>query len=247
MKQPNLKTHMTICAPRPPPLQHLPVSTHDEPQSMAQQIGLCLLLATPTWNRLSRNFPAHFSHTWMPTPLQTKQSVEVARAANSGYQKAVFGSMLFLSWVPVQHSNSPPEMLRFFFRPHNFMVFSHVLPSCKVDGDIWSLGIKTFFTEERAVLSGCFYILRRFLLVFCWFLLAPFLRVSIYEFSGERSFILKNHTWKLQWYNSPRLASKCQTMQLWQSRDCQKGKNTTRTSYNCNGGDCQNLLWQMVL
>lgn len=114
MKQPNLKTHMTICAPRPPPLQHLPVSTHDEPQSMAQQIGLCLLLATPTWNRLSRNFPAHFSHTWMPTPLQTKQSVEVARAANSGYQKAVFGSMLFLSWVPVQHSNSPPEMLRFF-------------------------------------------------------------------------------------------------------------------------------------
>ena len=145
-----------ICAPRPPPLQHLPVSTHDEPQSMAQQTGLCLLLATPTWKRLSRNFPVHFSHTWMPTPLQTKQSVEVARTANSGYQKAVFGSMLFLSWVPVQHSNSPPEMLR-FFRPQNFILFSHFLPSCKVDGDIWSLGIKTFFTEERELFwSGCF-------------------------------------------------------------------------------------------
>lgn len=247
MRQPNLKTHMTICAPRPPPLQHLPVSTHDEPQSMAQQTGLCLLLATPTWKRLSMNFPVHFSHTWMPTPLHTKQSVEVVRAANSGYQKQCLVPCFFFPEFPCSIQIAHLRCYVIFSTPtiSSFATpFFAKLQSWWRHLEPWN---KDIFYRRESCFVRLFFTFYGISVGFCWFLLAPFLRVSIYEFSGERSFILKKHTWKLQWYNSPRLASKCQTMQLWQSRDCQKGKITTRTSYNCNGGDCQNLLWQMVL
>ena len=110
--------------PRPPPLQHLPVSTHDEPQSMAQQQGslftahnthlkklvqelsralLSYLNANPSANKAKRWICQQIRKFWLPT-------------------SCVF-SMLFLSWVPVQHSNSPPELLPLTPTFHRFLPF----------------------------------------------------------------------------------------------------------------------------
>ena len=97
-------------------------------------------------------------------------------------------SMLVLSWVPVQHSNSPPEMLRFSTPTISsfFPIFRQVAKLMATSGaleqrHIWpkrELFCQVFFT---AVSVGVFW--------------APFLRFQpTNEFSVERSSIEKRKT-----------------------------------------------------
>lgn len=191
MRQPNLKTHMTnvrhdllrfsICQ-----CQH---TTNLKAWHSKQGFVYC------SQHPLEKGFPGIFPCTSLILECQPLCKQNKALKL-SGQQILVIKKQCLVPCVffPEFPCSIQIAHLRcYVFQPLNFIVFSHFLPSCKIDGDIWSLGIKTFFTEERAVLSGCFYILRRFLLVFVVFW-APFLRVSIYEFSGEGSFILKKHT-----------------------------------------------------